>query len=456
METVSSEQWAKQQWQTVNLGDKRLNRRAIQIGQQIALHPKASLPEQMSSPSELEAAYRLLNNRAVTMQSLLEPHINKTLDSARKEKVVLWIEDTTELDYTRHRASKQGMASIGDGNGYGMLLHSTLAVVPHSRRLLGLGHAQSFLRVKREGNKKGKGWRGTAEGEAWQHSAQAIGKGPEQGLWVHVGDRGADIFAFMATCVELNKQFVVRVGQNRCCSVEEDASGVHLKEYVRSLKASSNQILEVDVPPQPGQAARQAQLQVAWAKVQIAPPPQAPQEIHQHNSFDAWVIRAWEQKAPQNGEAIEWILLTSLPINNFTQATEKVDWYTCRWMCEDFHQCLKSGCHIEHSQLDDAKDIERLLGFLIPTAVRLLQLRQEVRQDAQGLANQKIDEWMVKTLARLTKLDEDTMTIEEFWHHIARLGGFLWRKRDGQPGWRTIWRGWQYLSDLTAGARLFL
>jgi hypothetical protein len=111
-------------------------------------------------------------------------------------------------------------------------------------------------------------------------------------------------------------------------------------------------------------------------------------------------------------------------------------------MCEDFHPCLKTGCRIERTQLDDVLDL-------------LLQLRQRVRQQPEGLAHQYLDLWMVKTLARLTGQDERAMTVQDFWHHVARLGGFLWRKGDGQPGWCTLWRGWKYLADLTRGARLF-
>lgn len=71
---------------------------------------------------------------------------------------------------------------------------------------------------------------------------------------------------------------------------------------------------------------------------------------------------------------------------NLAQAAEKVCWYTCRWISKDHHHCLKTGCRIEHSQLDHASDVERLLGFLAPTAVRLLQLQQSARQDEKSLA----------------------------------------------------------------------
>lgn len=452
---MSNVAWAKEQWRDVDLGDKRTNERAVLIGQRIAEKPDASLPAQMSSKTELQAAYRFLNNRAVTMNALLEPNIRQTKQQARQEAVVLWIEDTTELDYTPHRNSKEGIGEIGDGKGYGLLLHSTLAVVPQERRVLGLGAVQVFRRTKRESEIKGKGWRKTPEGDCWKNSALSVGEGPEQSLWVHVGDRGADIFEFMANCVTLNKHFLVRVQQNRRCVDEEENQLIYLKEHVRSLKAKHERALQVQVPAKKGRPARQATLNVTWTSIKIEPPQQAPQKIREQQPFRAWVIRVWEAEPPENAEAIEWILLTSLLIQNLAQAAEKVSWYTCRWISEDYHQCLKTGCRIERTQLDHADDVERLLGFLAPTAVRLLQLRQSARQDETSPAIEQVDTWMVKVLARLTNLDENTMTVKEFWFHVARLGGFLWRKSDGQPGWRTIWRGWHYLSMLASGAQLF-
>ena len=78
----------------------------------MAAHTEASLPNQMQSPSMLEAAYRLMDNRHVSMLDLLKPHCQQTLEAARQQEVTLWVEDTTELDYTAH-ASKNGLCPIG-------------------------------------------------------------------------------------------------------------------------------------------------------------------------------------------------------------------------------------------------------------------------------------------------------------------------------------------------------
>jgi hypothetical protein len=97
-----------------------------------------------------------------------------------------------------------------------------------------------------------------------------------------------------------------------------------------------------------------------------------------------------------------------------------------------------------------------LLGFVAPIAVRLLQLRQAVRQTSERLAVEEVDPLMVEVLAQKQQVDSQSMTLATFWLLVARLGGFQGRKRDGNPGWRTLWWGWRYVSDLTEGARLVI
>lgn len=453
---ITAEAWAVRQWQDVDLGDERLKRRALAMGQRMAQQPAASLPQQMGDAAALEGAYRLLNNPRVGLEALLGPHVQETLAQAGKKQVVLWVQDTTVLDYTHHWRSKKGLGQIGDGRGYGLLLHSTLGVEPTRRQVLGLGDMQAFLRAPKEGGKKNKGWRGTPEGEAWQKAAQAVGPAQGGALWVHVADREGDNFAYMAVCVGQHKHFLVRIHRNRRCRVEGgDQRGEYLMSYARRLTADPEHTLAVTIPRRRGRPACRARLQVAWGKVIVEPPAQAPKAIREHGPLAAWVIRVWEPDPPSDRPAIEWVLLTSLPVTCLAEAQEKIAWYSCRWLCEDYHQCLKTGCRIEQTQLDTFQDIQRLLGFLGPIAVRLLQLRQAVRQEPEGLARDRVDPWMVKTLARLIGQEEARMSVREFWFHVARLGGFLWRKGDGQPGWRTLWRGWKYLADLTRGARLF-
>lgn len=456
---MTASEWAAQQWADVDLGDKRLTQRAVEMGAKMAAHPEASLPNQMESPSALKAAYRLLNHPEVTLAELTAPHRQQTLKTAGQFPVVLMVEDTTEVDFTHH-PSKTGLGPIGDGRGRGLLLHSTLAVVPQPRDVLGLVHAQVVLRQPKSAGRPH--WARSPEGRLWETSAVEVGRPPPGVVWVHVGDRGSDIFEFMASCVDLDKHFLIRAHYNRKLAGSEDNLPANppeaqaLLEYARSLPPQPDSAYTIVIPAHEKQAAREAHLALQWTCISLPPPEQAPPEVRQHGSITIWIVRAWEPDPPEGVEPVEWVLLSSLPVASLAEARRTIDWYTCRWFCEDYHQCLKTGCRVECSQLDDGVDIQRLLGFAAPIAVRLLQLRQAARNVPDVPAATLVDPLMVQVLARRQKKEWQTMTAEQFWRSISRLGGHQGRRRDGDPGWRTVWRGWRYLSDLTEGARLFV
>lgn len=259
------------------------------------------------------------------------------------------------------------------------------------------------------------------------------------------------------------KQFLVRAYHNRLLEWDEDDPETDaedaraLLDYARSLPAATDPRASypVHVPATKKHAARDAPVVMAWARVSIPPPSQAPPEIREHAAIQASILRVWEPDPPAGAKRVEWVLISSLPITRVEEALRAVDWYSCRWLCEDYHQCLKTGCRVEAPQLDAADDVCRLLGFLLPIAVRLLQVRQRVRQSPEVPAKAVVDPLMVDVLTiRRTSL-LPTMTLGQFWRAVAELGGHQGRRSDGPPGWRTLWKGWRYLSDLTEGARLF-
>jgi hypothetical protein len=455
--TSSASEWAAQQWGPVALGDKRLNRLAVRMGAQMAAQPAESLPKQMQTPPLLRAAYGLLNHPGVSLAALTAPHRAETLRLAGQQPVVLLVEDTTELDFSRHWG-KTGLGPIGDGRGQGLLLHDTLAVVPETRQVLGLAHAQVVRRVPTNRSRK---WARSPEGLVWEVSAQQVGRPPAGVLWVHVSDSGADIFEYMATCRELDKHFLIRAHHNRQLVWEDErpeadqALAQHALDYARQQAPVADSAYTVSVPAHGQQPARQAVIVLAWGQITLAAPQQAAQSVRQRGPLSVWVLRAWEPDPPPEAkEAVEWLLLSSVPIHNLAEAQRCIHWYTCRWLCEDYHQCLKTGCRIEASQLDDGADIQRLLGFAAPVAVRLLQLRQDVRLAPEAPAIQVLEPLMVKLLAQRYALNAQTLTLSQFYRYVALLGGHQGRKRDGPPGWRTLWHGWRYLADLTDGARL--
>ena len=167
-----------------------------------------------------------------------------------------------------------------------------------------------------------------------------------------------------------------------------------------------------------------------------------------------WVIRVWEPEPAQDVEPLEWVLLTSLPIQSIEQAWERVDWYRARWIVEDYHQGLKTGCRVEQRQVQSYEGLRRLLGLLAPAAVRLLQLRASARQTPEQPASQTLPTEIVHVVAARAGVPADQLTTQQCWHTIARFGGYLGRKGDGPPGWKTLWGGWLYIQTLLEGVHL--
>jgi hypothetical protein len=167
-----------------------------------------------------------------------------------------------------------------------------------------------------------------------------------------------------------------------------------------------------------------------------------------------WVVRVWEPEPPEGIEPLEWVLLTSVPTRTSVHAWQRVGWYRVRWIVEDFHQGLKTGCRVEQRQIQTYEGLRTLLGLLSPEAVRLVQLRTMSRQAPEQPAQQVLPADLVQVVAHLAHVSADQLTNQQCWYTMARQGGYLGRKGDGPPGWKTLWLGWFYVQSLLEGVHL--
>ena len=454
----SDEGWAQEQWGYADLGDERRRVRAVQIGAKLMASPGAPLSQQMGGQSELIGAYRLLSNKEVNGPALTEPHRRATLAAAAvSEEVTLMVQDRTTLDYSSHKRRTVGLGEISTvRDRRGALLQAALGVEADSGRILGLAHSELIIRDPDRKRKEGRRRSKSAEALAWERTVEAIGRVPEGATWVYVSDRESDIFEYMEACLKHGAGFILRVFHER--SLHSRTADVG-EEVVMSLLTTARALpafadpearYTVKVPSTTKARAREAQVVLSWCGVELKPPWYA----RERTPLKAQVVRVWEPSPIDGTPGIEWILLTSLPINNASDARQIVKWYERRWLIEDFNMCLKTGCEIERSQLDHVDDLDRLLGFKLPIAARLLQLRQDVRLAPNVPAEQVVEPMYVRLLRAKLKLKVLAMSLTEFWMRVAQLGGHRGRKSDGPPGWRTLWRGWLQLQTLVEGALL--
>jgi hypothetical protein len=216
-------------------------------------------------------------------------------------------------------------------------------------------------------------------------------------------------------------------------------------QWSRQLERKASK--KVTLRGRDGNPKREAELNVAWSEVWICAPKN--RKLRKQEPIRGWVIRCWEGR--ESEDAIEWVLLSTVEITDAEGALEQVRWYACRWVIEEYHKCLKTGCAMEKRQLESGQGLKALLGLLAIVAVRLLQMRTMSRQEPNRTAKEVIPELMVRVVGKQIGMNRE-MTIGEFWRGVARLGGFIGRKSDREPGWQTLWRGWQRLQDLCWGA----
>jgi hypothetical protein len=199
--------------------------------------------------------------------------------------------------------------------------------------------------------------------------------------------------------------------------------------------------------------ARQANMAVAFAPVQIRPSTKKT-GMYGHEALRLWAIRVWEVDPPPGQERLEWVLLTNELVRSFADAHRVIGWYECRWIIEEYHKGVKTGCRIESPQFTSEDRLQPAIALLSVVTLTLLQLRDASRRpDAKTRrATTVISPLYVEVLSlwrhKKVKLD---WTVHDFYYALARLGGHQNRKHDHSPGWQVIWEGWKELLPMVTG-----
>lgn len=447
---LDPERWAKETFGPSRLKDIRRTGRAVQVAGEMAKNPSGSLPEQMHTWKGTIALYRLLSEEDVTFEALMHPHWEQTRNQIEARPAILLVQDTTQVDLSHHPKTN-GVGQIGNRQGRGLYLQTVLALVPETGEVLGCAIQEPFVRTPAPAGetRSKRRQRDTRETDVWMQLVERLGSYPAETLVVHVGDRGADMFPFFQACQATHTHFLVRGFENRRLQTHKDAQG-HLLDEVRNWPTQASRPLQV--PASHGRTARSTMVQLAFGTLTVLPP--RFEKRCGKEPLELWAIRVWEEHTLAGEEPLEWILLTSVPTLTLEQAWERVNWYEHRWVVEDYHQSLKTGCRLELRQMQSVDRLKRLLGFLSPLAVRLLQLRDLARRKPEQSASEVLDTDILAIVATQTGQSPTTMTTQAFWKAVAQMGGYLARRGDGPPGWKTLWKGWLRVQTLLEGVHL--
>lgn len=444
---------------SAQLGDRRRTRRLVHTADLIARHPGGTLPKKLRDPAALDGLYRLVQSPAVTHEAVLEPHRQLTLRRMRDcDDVVLVVQDTTHLDYTSIGSLREELGPIARGrDSRGYLCHNSLALAATSRRVLGLAHQVLFRRRdappgETRAQRRGREGR---ESRLWTRASRALPEAPAGATWVEVSDRGSDIFEYIDHKHAAGGHYLVRSAHNRWVEVPGDDGRprrVRLHDHALGLPELGGKALAV--PARDRRPARTAKLLLSAAAVTLIPPRRKRGE-HRRQRLGCWVVVAREVDAPEGVEPIGWILLTDLAVDDLEAVERMLHWYGGRWVVEDYHKALKTGCAVESLQLTSAGRLEPALALLSVVAVSLLQLRDAGRGAEAGTrpATESFSEESVAVLSAWRYgAPRADLTAAEFCWALGRLGGHQNRPGDGPPGLLSLWRGWTELQAMLRGA----
>jgi Transposase DNA-binding len=425
------------------LGHRRRTNRLVDSARRISRHPGGTLPEKFKDPAAYRATLRLMNPPAVTHQAILRPHIQATLERLRRSPTTaLILHDITELDYS-NQATLDAMGQIGNGGGRGYECHNALAVDPESGELIGLVCQQLHNRARAPAGEgvSARRERDSRESLLWVNAARQIGPAPAGCHWVDVCDRGADTFEFLEHELRHGRHFVIRSTHSRALEVDAAGGPHRLHDLLRSLPPRLGWTVEVSANT--GQPARTARVLCAWAEVALKAP-HVRRGRHGREPLMVWALRIWEVDAPAGvKEPLEWLLLTDEAIGDGAAARPRVGYYERRPRVEDYHKAQKTGLGIERLQLQSQAGLQPLIALLSVLAVALVNAREAARDEtkADRPATDYVDPLRVRVLSVWRHGDSRPLTVREYILALGRLGGHLNRKRDGLPGWLTLWRG---------------
>lgn len=453
-----------------NLGDGRLEKRALKVVEALVAAPDESFPALTSDDGELEALYRFLNNGRIEPELLLAPHYRETARRASEAGNVLVIHDTTGFSFggeTRRKGLGR-MKSVSQHASQGFYGHVALVAAAQTGVPLGVA---GFVPVFRDAppvpypDLKRKRSERVREFNRWAELIQASRERLHGCRPVHVMDREADAYGLFCQLVESGQDFVIRSRDDRTLDVpwgdREEPRLLHeaierghyvMSREVQLTKKRSDRMARLRKAPE--RMMRTATLEVIVTHVAVRHPTYTNGRSRRGSPLPRAVplnvVHVREVDAPSDQEPVEWTLLTTLPIDSEENIQSIIDCYRRRWLVEEYFKALKTGCAYEKRQLESKHALLNALALFIPIAWRLLTLRYLARETPERAASQVVSDRQVSILRARAKVPLSlTPSVREVMLAIAAEGGHI--KNNGDPGWQVLGRGYEKLLQMELG-----
>lgn len=444
-----------------DFGDVRRNSRMATLLDDMKRNPGGSLPDKLANPADLRAFYRLLDCDDVTHAKVIAAIRKHTLVKIGAcPDPVLILHDATELDYTSLKSLADDLAQIGNGGGRGYICQNVLAVNGKTGTVIGLVDQILHKRVKTPKKETIPQLRNrkTRESLLWLNGTAHL---PAELELTDVCDRGADTFEFLEHEYRSDRQFVIRSSKVRKVHAGHEIGDEtqYLADFAEGLPELGRFTMPVQFQKKRtgtgkrnARTAREGEFIVQGAALLVCRP-SVKKGIHGNAPLPLYVVRVCEVDPPAGEKPVQWTLLTNKPIKTFKHAWDLVEIYEKRWIIEELHKGMKTGCKIEGLQFTNVDRLQPAIAMLTLLATTLLELRDLSRmEEAETMdAGQVLDSVYVVVLSLWRFGSVKELTVHEFFYALARLGGHQNRKSDSMPGWIVIWRGWAKLQNMILG-----
>lgn len=452
------------------LGDQRRTRRLGQVARRFADGPDRSVPDATESDAELEGCYRFLSNEHVTAEAILAPHQRRTVERASQHAEVLIVHDTTAFRFSDGETRK-GLGPLLSKTGvHGFYTHVAMAVaLGDVRDPLGVLGAYSYVRSSESVSSK-QTKRITDPQNEYHRFARLVDQSQQllgaRTQAIHVIDREADVYELFARMVGCKQRFVIRLSDDRATPERFEATRTHkkLSDVMSELEGMTER--EVPLSPRkgskmpstrkhhPAREGRIAKLSFRATAVTLRRPDPLPKQLPKELALH--LVHVVEIDTPDGQPPVEWVLLTSEPIDTVEDVLRIVDIYRARWTIEELFKALKTGCAFEQRQFRSYDALCRLLAIMLPVAWRLLRIRTAGRTQPDRPGTDLLTPVQLAVLRATSKRVAlpEAPSAAQILLAIAGLGGHL--KRNGLPGWITLGRGFDTLLAYEVGYRAAL
>ena len=449
----STELWAASLFAAVNFPDARLATRAVKFVAALTAHPGDSIAGACEDAHQAKAAYRFIENERVTVADILPSLAAATARNCAGQTRILAIQDTTSFNFSALKATTGlGPLGVSGSSAQGIWCHTTLAA-NESGKPVGVLHQELWTRAPADRHKaqqrktlpieqkESMRW---LNGVRMAHARVAEQVCAHRPTLIHITDREGDIAELFEEIRRQGGQAIIRCRHNRIAEHP-------LKWAFAAVRAACCLGTIRVAVPRDKHPARTARVEMRACRLQL------PAHTAGEPPLELTLLEVWEPQPPAEREALHWLLWTTLQVQTLAQAIQVVTWYQCRWRIEDMHLALKSGYKVEELQFETAERLEKLITLLTPLAIRVVTLRDAVRERPEAPCTEVLSDPEWRTLQayfdkQLPGPQQPAPTLRQAALWIGRLGGHLGRKGDGLPGVRTLWIGFRDLERMT---RLF-